>query len=120
MKINGIKGLTIAEIQDEVVNGGKFVTYTYCISLIVISINRSSKVYFIKRNESAFVKGLPYTMISLLFGWWGIPWGILYTLRSLFTNSYGGKNLTGSVIKKFQQPTKGFVFEFEPSAALAY
>ena len=120
MKIKGIDGMTIAELQDEVDRGGKFISYTYCLSFIVMSIKRSSGIYFIKSNEDAFVKGSPFTVISFLFGWWGIPWGIIYTLGCLVTNINGGKNVTSDVMNFLQQPTKGHVFEFEPAASLAY
>lgn len=120
MKIKGIEGMTVAGLQDEVARGGKFVTYTYCISFIVMSFKKSSGIYFVKSNENAFVKGSPFTLISLLFGWWGIPWGIIYTFGCLFNNINGGKDVTDDAMQYLQQSTKGHVFEFEPAAALAY
>lgn len=122
MKINGIEGLAVADIQEEINNGGKFVFYTYCFSFIVMSYKQRSGVYFVGSNENAFVKGLPFAFISLLFGWWGIPWGIVYTLESLFTNIGGGKNVTDEVMKSIQQRTDGYVFEFEtgPQFAQSY
>jgi hypothetical protein len=78
MKIKGIDGLTVYDIQDEVNNGGKFVIYSYCISIIVMSFKRGTDIYFVKNNESGFVKGLPWFFISLLFGWWDFP-GASYT-----------------------------------------
>lgn len=119
MKIKGIEGMTVAEVQDEINRGGKFVLYTYCISIIVMSFKRPSSVYFIKSNENAFVKGLPFSLISLLFGWWGIPWGIIYTIGCLFSNIGGGKNVTKEVMQSIQQTTNGHVFEFETAETLA-
>jgi hypothetical protein len=120
MRIKGIKGMTVVDLQDDIANGGKFVVYTYCLSLLVISFKRSTNIYFIKSTENAFRKGLPYSLISLLFGWWGIPWGIMYTCTSLFTNIKGGKDVTTKALHFLQQPTRGHVFEFEPVATLAY
>ncbi|HET7899338.1 MAG TPA: hypothetical protein VFL47_16740 [Flavisolibacter sp.] len=119
MKVKGIEGMTVTQIQDEITNGGKFVVYTYCISLVVMSFKRPSAVYFIKRGENAFVKGLPFTLVSLVLGWWGIPWGIIYTIGSLVTNIGGGKNVTDALMKTLHQQTGGHVFEFEAPAALA-
>ena len=45
MKIKGIDGMTVAQIQEEVANGGKFVLYTYCISIVVMSFRRPSAIY---------------------------------------------------------------------------
>ncbi|HYG52590.1 MAG TPA: hypothetical protein VD905_16880 [Flavobacteriales bacterium] len=119
MKIKGIEGMTVAEVQDEINRGGKFVLYTYCISVIVMSFKRPSSIYFIKSNENAFVKGLPFSLTSLLLGWWGIPWGIIYTFGCLFSNIGGGKNVTTEVMQSIQQSTGGHVFEFETAETLA-
>jgi hypothetical protein len=120
MKIKGVEGMTVANIQDEVLRGGKFVTYTYCISFIMMSIKRSSGIYFIKSEENSFLSGTPFTLISLLLGWWGIPWGIIYTLECLFKNTNGGQDVTDKVMRYLQQQTKGHVFEFEVKPAFAH
>ena len=119
MKIRGIESMTVADVQDEINRGGKFVLYTYCFSIIVMSFKRPSGIYFIKSGENAFVKGLPFTAISFLFGWWGIPWGIIYTFGCLYTNIGGGKNVTAAVMQSIQQSTGGHVFEFETAERLA-
>jgi hypothetical protein len=119
MKIKGIEGMTVAEVQEEVNRGGKFVLYTYCFSIIVMSFKRPSSIYFIKNDENAFVKGLPFSLLSFVFGWWGIPWGIIYTLGCLFSNIGGGKNVTNEVMQSLQQSTGGHVFEFEAAKQLA-
>lgn len=97
-KIHGIDGLSVSEINDELSRGGKFVIYQYCISLVVITFKRGSGIYFVKAGESAVVKGLPWIALSFLLGWWGIPWGPIYTVGSLITNFGGGKNVTQEVL----------------------
>lgn len=119
MKIKGIEGMAVAEVQHEIDCGGKFVLYTYCFSIIVMSFKQPSSIYFIKSTENAFIKGLPFTLISLLFGWWGIPWGIMYTVGCVFSNIGGGRNVTMEVMQSIQQTTNGHVFEFETAEALA-
>jgi hypothetical protein len=120
MKIKGIDGMTMTNIQDEIAKGAKFVSYNYCLSFIAISFKRSSGIYFIKSNENAFAKGWPYNLISLIFGWWGIPWGIIYTPACLFANINGGDDKTKQVMHYLQQLTKGHVFEFEEGSVFAY
>ncbi len=119
MKIRGIGGLAISSIQNEVANGGKFVVYTYCISILVLSFKRPSPIYFIKSDESDVAKGLPFSLISLLLGWWGIPWGIIYTLGSVTTNFGGGKDVTADAMAALQKQTGGHVFDFEAYEAVA-
>jgi len=97
MKILGIEGLTDQQINEDLSNGGKFVIYRYTISIVVLTFRRSSDVYFIRPGENAVVKGLSWTLLTLLLGWWGIPWGPIYTIGSLGTNFSGGKDVTKEI-----------------------
>lgn len=35
---------------------------------------------FVQKGENAVAKGIPYTLISLIFGWWGFAWGPICTV----------------------------------------
>lgn len=94
MKILGIEGMSPDQVQFEIQRGAKLVCYQYCISLLVITFRRSSDAYFVPAGESTVSKGLPWTLLSLVGGWWGIPWGPIFTVQSLVTNFKGGKDLT--------------------------
>ena len=98
MKINGIEGMTVSHIQSEIARGGKFVIFPYCISIVVMTFRRNSDIYFIKVGESAVSAGLGYTLLALILGWWGIPWGPIYTIGSVYTNLTGGKDVTAEVM----------------------
>lgn len=94
MKINGIDGMSTDQLRFEIQRGAKLVCYSYCVSLVVITFRRSSDVYYIPAGESAVSKGLPWTLLSVVAGWWGIPWGPIFTIQSLVTNFKGGKDIT--------------------------
>ena len=119
MKIKGMKGLNITQVQDEIARGGKFVQFTWCVSLLVVSYRYRSAVYFIRKDENRFVRGLPFTIITLLLGWWAVPYGVFYTLSVVYTN-IGGKCVTGPVMKHLHRRTGGHVFEFEATKKLAF
>ena len=85
-------------LHQEIAQGGKFVIFQYCISLLIITFKRSSNIFFISHADNAFVKGLPFTLLSLLLGWWGIPWGPIYTIQSVWVNFNGGKDMTSEVL----------------------
>jgi hypothetical protein len=104
MKIIGLEGMTGDQLNMELQLGGKFIIFQYCISIIVLTFRQSSDIYFIKANENAVSKGIGFSLISLLCGWWGIPWGPIYTIQSLITNFNGGKDVTQDVIRAFNQP----------------
>lgn len=78
MAIYGTEGMNGEQLYDEIHRGGRFVVYQYAVSLLVITFRRGSDIYFIKAGKSAVAQGLPYTFLSLLLGWWGFPWGIIY------------------------------------------
>ncbi|MBB1283986.1 hypothetical protein HRH25_06340 [Flavisolibacter sp. BT320] len=118
MKIKGINGWNIAQIQDEISGGGSFVQYTWCISLLVVTYRYRSPVYFLCKNQNAFIKGLPFTIITLLFGWWAVPYGPYYTLASIYKN-VAGKCVTDVVMQRLYRQTRGHVFEFERTKQMA-
>lgn len=104
MKIVGIEGMSRDQLQFEIQRGGKLVCYQYCISIVVMSFRRASNVYFIRAGESAVKKGLPWTFLTLVAGWWGIPWGPIFSIQSLVTNFQGGKDVTASLSAQLTAP----------------
>ncbi len=98
MKIQGIDNMTGEDIERELRHGGRFVMFTYTISILVMTFRRPSDVHFIKAGRGAFGKGIGCSMVSLILGWWGIPWGPIYTIGSIFTNCSGGKDVTQDVL----------------------
>jgi hypothetical protein len=104
MKIVGIEGMSLDDLKLEIRQGGKFVLYQYCISVVIMTFKRPSNIYFVRANQSRVVKGLPFVLISLLFGWWGIPWGPIYSVQSLATDLSGGEDLTRDVLESFMRP----------------
>ena len=99
MKIVGLEGMTGDQIQFELNRGGRFVLFEYCVSIVVMTFKNPSDVYFVRAGESAFGKGFGFTLVSLLLGWWGFPWGPIYTISSLATNLGGGKDVTNEVLQ---------------------
>ncbi|MBA3707234.1 MAG: hypothetical protein H0W83_00265 [Planctomycetes bacterium] len=96
--IEGINGMDFKAIESEIENGGKFVMYQYVISVVILSFRQPSPIIFVKGGGSRIAKGFKYTAIAFLFGWWGIPWGILYTIGALGSNLTGSKDLTREVM----------------------
>ncbi|HSY92081.1 MAG TPA: hypothetical protein VK812_11960 [Candidatus Binatus sp.] len=94
MKVQGIENMSSDQLQFELQRGAKIVCYNYCVSIVVMTFRRVSDAYYIPAGESAVSKGLPWTALTLLLGWWGIPWGPIFTVQSLVVNFKGGKDLT--------------------------
>ncbi len=52
--------------------------------------------YAIKGDESVFKYGWPYFLISFVLGWWGFPWGPIYTFQSLY-NAFNGHEVDPTI-----------------------
>jgi hypothetical protein len=89
-----VEDLSPEELERELAQGAHLVVFDYCISLLVITLRRTSRVHFLRPRESALITGLPYTLMTLLLGWWGIPWGLIHTPLALATNLRGGRDVT--------------------------
>jgi hypothetical protein len=105
MKITGLDGMTDSEINSELQRGARFVFYQYCISVVILTFKRPSNIYFIRAGESPIMQGLKFSLLSFLLGWWGIPWGPIYTIQSLWVNFGGGKDVTQDVVRSAPQGT---------------
>lgn len=103
MEITGMQGLSTGEVQDELRKGARFVIYTYCISLLIVTFKRGTNVHFIRAGHSALGPGMPYTILSFFLGWWGFPFGLIYTPMCIIQNLSGGKDVTAQLAPSFLQ-----------------
>ena len=98
LKIHGIENLSTEQINAELQRGAKFVVFQYCISILVMSFKRSSGIYFVPAGTGTAGKSAGFCGLSLLLGWWGIPWGPIWTIGTVFKNLSGGVDVTGNVL----------------------
>jgi hypothetical protein len=96
MKMMNIEGLSPAEIQQRVDSGWRFIHFSYTISLIIITFRGVSGVYLLRSRKNASI--IFYTLLSFLFGWWGIPYGPQRTIAAIMTNLRGGKDVTREIM----------------------
>lgn len=94
------------EIAGILNDGGKFVIFTYTISIVVMTFRRSKDtIYYIKSDESPIKYGWSSLLISLFLGWWGIPFGPIYTIQSMI-RAFTGKNITDDVVNYLETNRK--------------
>lgn len=98
MAIKGIENLSNEQLDAELQRGGRFVVFQYCISLVLMSFKRSSSVHFVRAGEGTLGKAAPWCALSLLLGWWGIPWGPIWTIGTVGRNLAGGTDVTAEVL----------------------
>lgn len=106
MEIIGIENMTYGELYRDIEKGGKFVIYTYVISIILMTFKRpSNTIYYVKSGESPIKFGWSYLLITLFLGWWGIPFGPIYSIGSIVT-AFTGKNITEEVLSDINKNIK--------------
>jgi len=78
--------------------GGRLVVYQYCISIILLSFKQTSAIRLIPAGMSRVLPGLRYSLVSLVLGWWGIPWGPFWTVQTIIGNLRGGTDVTDEIL----------------------
>lgn len=103
MEIKNIQGLKVAEIKQLVNQGARFVIFPYTVSLILMTLKRNSSIYFIRPGENSLKYSYSHVGVNLILGWWGIPWGPIYTIGSAYSHIVGGKDVTQIVLSELIQ-----------------
>ncbi len=109
MKIANIQGLTPQQIRDEINNGGQFVYFPYTVSIVLATFKRSSDIYLVRSGEGKFKYSATSTLANVFLGWWGIPWGPIYTIGSLYSCLSGGKDVTNEVMSSINQQDPNYM-----------
>ncbi|MGV8980938.1 RDD family protein [Clostridium sp.] len=99
LRINGINGLSVENIFSEVTQGARFTLFYECFSLFIYSKKSPSNIYFIRKGEKNIKYHIGHSLRTLLLGWWGIPWGIVWTISCIKTNFNGGIDMTETVLE---------------------
>jgi hypothetical protein len=97
----GTEGMTLGDIELDVLKGGRFLRYHWNISVLVLSFRNSTALTYVHSDRSAGAGALGWGVFSLLFGWWGFPWGIIHTPLSLWHNARGGSDHTHEVLTAY-------------------
>lgn len=64
--------------------------FSLAMSFGVISLRAPSR-YYVIGQESTFFPGLYFTVSSFVLGWWGLPFGPVFTIVAVISNLRGGK-----------------------------
>jgi hypothetical protein len=99
MAIKNLDGISNQQLATELQRGAKFVVFYYTISIVLMTFRRGSDIYLLRPGESAVKHGWPFLLLSLVLGWWGFPWGPIYTIQSIFT-AFTGKDVTAEVVSQ--------------------
>jgi hypothetical protein len=97
MQIREIDHLSLAEVEDQLRRGARFVHFEYCVSLLVFTWRMPTDIFLLAPGQRGVFRSWPYLLVTILFGWWGLPWGLFLTPQVLYINLCGGKDVTAEV-----------------------
>ncbi len=104
MNIRGVEGMPPSRFASTCNGARGSSCFSIAFSALAVTFRRPSDIYLIRAEENAAVKGLPFTLLTLVLGWWGIPWGPVYRVQPLITNLGGGKNVTSEIMAGYCSP----------------
>lgn len=96
-RLRNLEGITLGQLEQEVAQGAKLVTYAYTISPIAFTVRNLTGVYLVRTGEKDKHWIIP-TILTGLFGWWSIPNGFINALQSIKLNTSGGLDVTSDVM----------------------
>lgn len=99
--LGGTEGMTLGDVELDVLKGGRFLRYHWNISVVVLSFRNSTALAYVRAGKSGGGGALGCGLFSLLFGWWGFPWGVVHTPLSLWHNLRGGSDHTREVLAAY-------------------
>ena len=70
MSLGGRRPLFPEEIRTRVAAGARLVRFEYCISLLLVTFRRQSKLYLTESWQERYLRGLGYSILALLLGPW--------------------------------------------------
>lgn len=97
----GTEGMTLGDVELDVLKGGRFLRFYWNVSVVVLSYRNTTALTYVRSNKSAGATALGWGVFSLAFGWWGFPWGVIYTPMSLWHNTRGGSDHTREVLTAY-------------------
>jgi hypothetical protein len=83
------------------------VFFEVCVALVFLTLRRPSRLYPYRPGWAGWRRGIPYTLVTLLLGWWSIPWGPIYTPLVLWTNLSGGRLVTAQERSRWRREIAG-------------
>jgi hypothetical protein len=79
----------------------RLVRYSHVFSVVVLTVKQPSRLYIAGVERTGLVNAA-FTASTLLLGWWGIPWGPIYTIQTVFSNLGGRDSVSvGDILEAF-------------------
>jgi hypothetical protein len=98
IELRGTRPLFDEELRARLTSGARCVRFEYSFSLAFFTVRRQSPVYFTESWQERYLIGLRFTLLALVLGPWGVPWGVLWTVWAVWVNTTGGADCTEAIV----------------------
>ena len=102
--LTGSRALFPGEVRSRVAAGARLVRFEYCLSLLLFTLRCQSPIYLTESWQERYLRGLGYSILALLLGIWGVPWGLIWTPWAVWVNLTGGVDETDATLAGFNDP----------------
>jgi hypothetical protein len=96
--VDGAKGMTASQLAAAIASGGRFVRFQKAFSFVILTSFSTTPAIYLPGGNSGAGPAWQNSLFTMLFGWWGIPWGPIRSIQALITNAKGGIDVTGDVL----------------------
>lgn len=98
--IQGVSGLSLAQVRTKIQEGWRFVQYRFTISFVIFCICDESDVFLVPSGSPCCNHpSSKYQLMNSFLGFWS-PSGIIFTIYSLIVNCRGGRDVTASSTRR--------------------
>jgi hypothetical protein len=112
LNLHAFSNWTEQQFQARLLAGERFVVYHYAISVIFYSFRHPTRVYALHSRRHAVLKGLPWTLLTTLLGWWSFPAGPVFTIQCLAMNLHGGTDVSGDILEHIRKHDVQYQYGF--------
>lgn len=112
LDLHAFSNVTEQEFRARLAAGERFVVYHYAVSVVVYSFRHPTKVYALRSGSRAVLRGLPWTVLTALLGWWAIPSGPVYTIQCLAMNLRGGEDVSADILEHIRRHDVRYQYGF--------
>ena len=110
LDVHRFSNTTEKEFIAQLEAGKRFVVYHSAISIIVYSFRHSTRVHVTENRKLTIIKGLPWTLLTFLLGWWSIPSRPIFTVQCLYWNLQGGSDVSSNILEYIRSQDPRYLY----------
>lgn len=112
LDLHAFSNVSEKEFRARLAAGERFVVFLFAVSVVVYSFRHPTKVVVLRNRSQAIRRGLPWTLLTLVLGWWSIPSGPIYTIQALAANIGGGVDVSAEILDHIRKNDVRYQYGF--------